>query len=256
MKATLKIFALGLASLLVGLLILALVLQHRTLSRVQQENQLLQQQVDQLTAESEQAAMEKQRLADRVATPRPGLSTQLPQEQLAELLRLRGQVGRMRALERGDEQSRRDRMQAAQAKLTNAEVSLARVTKLRAENLVSARELSQASFAVELLKAAAKGDETTAAQVRLRQAEAELEQVSESYRQQLVSEAEYNKSKYAVDLRRAELNGDQAAADQVRLRQAEEQLARAAELRARALISEADYNEAVLKHQTARTKAK
>jgi hypothetical protein len=256
MRATSRIFGLGLAGLLVGLLMLALVLQHQSLRSVRQENQLLQQQVDQLTAQAEQAATEKQRLADRVASPRLTPSAQLPQEQRDELLRLRGEVARLRSLKKEDEQSRRDQMQAAQAKLTKAEAELAALTKLQAQNIASTGQLNRASLAVELLKAEANGEVTAAAQVRLRQAEAELEAISELYRKQIASEGEYSKAKYTVDLRRAELSGDQAAADQVRLRQAEEELARAAELRARSLISEADYNEAVLKHQTARTKAK
>ena len=254
MKATFKIFGLGLAGLFVGLLTLALVLQHQSLRRASQENQLLRQQVDQLAAEAEQAATEKQRMADLVASPRSTPSAQLPQEQHDELLRLRGEVARLRSLGKEDEQARRDKMEAAQVKLPRAEAELAQLKRLHAQGIASAGQINQDSLAVELLKAEAKGDVTAAAQVRLRQAEAELEAISEVYRMGVASQGEYNKAKYAVDLRRAELNGDQAAADQVRLQQAEEELARATQLRAKSLISEADYNEVVLKLQTARTK--
>jgi len=251
-----KIFGLSLACLLVGMLTLALALQHQSLKRARQENQLLQLRVDQLTAEAEQAAAEKQRLADLGASRRSTPAAQLPQEQRDELLRLRAQVARLRSLAREDEQLRRDTMQAAQTKLPKAEAQLAQLTKLHAQGIASAGQINRASLAVELLKAEAKGDVTAAAQVRLRQAEVELEAISEVHRKGIASQGEYNKAKYAVDLRRAELSGDQAAADQVRLQQAEEELARATQLRAQSLISEADYNEIVLEHQTAKTKGR
>ncbi len=52
----------------------------------------------------------------------------------SELLRLRGEVGRLRLQHREIEPSGRDQMQAAQGKLADAEAELARLTKLHSEN--------------------------------------------------------------------------------------------------------------------------
>src|SRR5712671_5677810 len=168
MKTELKVTGLCLAgSLLVGM---TLTWALQALNR----ERLLQQQVDELVAHANQLAAENRRLSMVIAAQPTNAGAPLPPEPSREMLRLRGEVGRLRLQERDAEQSLRDQMQAAQAKLTNAEVQLARVTKLHSENLVSGVELSQARFTVELLKAEAKGDQAEAAQIRLRQAEEEL----------------------------------------------------------------------------------
>ena len=240
MKTALKIVGLCSVGFLVVGAIVLVVLQHQTLER---ENRLLKQEVDQLTADNNQWATEKKRLLEMIAAqPNPA---SLPQEQFIELLRLRGEVGRLRIQERETERVRRDQMRAAQITLPYAKAELERLKELHANNSVSAQQLAQTGFAVELLEAEAEGDAAKAAQVRLRQAEEELEQASELYRQQAVSEAEYNKARYAVDVARAELRGDDVEAGQIKLRQAEEELTRATELRGQSRISETEYSEAV-----------
>jgi hypothetical protein len=251
MKTALKIVGLCSVGFLVVGAIVLVVLQHQSLER---ENQLLKQQVDQLTADNNQWATEKKRLLEIIAAqPNPA---SLPQEQFIELLRLRGEVGRLRLQEREIERVRRGQMHAAQTKLPYAKAEFERLTKLHADNAVSAQQLGQARFAVELLEAEAQGDASKAAQVRLRQAEEELERASELYRQQAVSETEYNQARYAVDVARAELRGDEVEAGQIKLRQAEEELTRAAELRSQSRISEEEYNEAVLRVELLRVGTK
>jgi RNA polymerase sigma factor (sigma-70 family) len=82
----------GLAAALVAAFAVPLALQHRTQTRLQQENEALQRQVqtiDQLTAEN-------QRLADLLAQAAVPLPTRSAQTQSQEVLRLRGEVGRLR----------------------------------------------------------------------------------------------------------------------------------------------------------------
>lgn len=108
--------------LLVGIAF-ALVLQRQALNHVRQENRLLLQRVEELVAQTGQLTAETERLSKLTEAqhPKDGL---LPQEQFAELLRLRGEVGRLHLQDREAEQSRRDRMQGAQAKLPDAELNL------------------------------------------------------------------------------------------------------------------------------------
>jgi hypothetical protein len=180
-----------------------IVIQHQALDRVRQENRLLQEQVDGLSAQSEQLTAEKERLSKLTAAPQAKAGVPAAQEPSREMLRLRGEVGRLRLQERDAEQSLRDEMQAAQAKLANAEAELARLTKLHSEKLVSEIELSQAKFALESLKAEAKGDKTEAAQIRLRQAEEELARAAELRTQSLISQTEYDDAARKVESLRA-----------------------------------------------------
>jgi len=130
-----------------------------------------------------------------------------------------------------------------QIRLNQAETELDRITKLRAENLVSEQEMNQAKFAVELVKAELSGDPTQVAQVKLNQAELELDRVSKLHAEKLVSEQEVNQARFNVELRRAELAGDRAKAARVQLAQAEDAFRRATELREQNLISESEYNQ-------------
>jgi len=129
-----------------------------------------------------------------------------------------------------------------QIRLNQAESELDRMTKLRAENLVSEQDLNQARFAVELVKAELSGNPTQVAKVKLSQAELELDRVSKLHAEKLVSEQEMNLARFNVELRRAELAGDRAKVARVQLAQAEELFQRTTELREQNLISEAEYN--------------
>ena len=190
MKTTSKLLRPVITSLLVvGVAILAL--QHRYLTRSNTENHAFKQRVDQLMAENDRFKTEVSRLSQII--PRaPSGGASLPKEQTSELLRLRGEIGRLRSLERETEQLRREQMQSAQTKVSDAQAEFERLEKLHADNLVSAPELDRAKFALDLLKAKAKGDATEGVQVRLRHASKELERASELYRQNLISDAEYN----------------------------------------------------------------
>jgi hypothetical protein len=179
-------------------LTLGLIYQRQELKRAHRENSLLQEQGSRLTAQVEELASEKGRLAKLIETQ----STNA--EQSSELLRLRGQAGRIQLQERETEQSRREQMRAAQAKLTAAEVQLGRMTKLHSENLVSADQLSQARFAAEVLRAEARGDKAEVFQIRLRQAEEQLANAAELHRQSLISQVEYDEAVRRVEALRGE----------------------------------------------------
>ena len=93
--------------------------------------------------------------------------------------------------------------EVAAARLNQAETELDRMTKLRAENLVSEQDLNQARFNVELRRAELAGDRAKVARVQLAQAEDAFQRASELYKQNLISEAEYNREKAELELRRA-----------------------------------------------------
>lgn len=192
-----------LAVFLLAGMTLMLVRQQQALDRLRGQNRSLQQQVDGLTTQADQLAEEKERLSRLAAAQEAKAGIPLAREQFSELLRLRGKVGSLRLQEREIEQSRRERMQAAQEKLTNAEVDLARLTKAHSENLVSSAELTNAWFTVELLKAEARGDTASAAQVRLQQAAEELARASELRSQSLISQTEYDQALRKVESLRA-----------------------------------------------------
>jgi len=201
MKTTLRF-----AGLCVAVFLLAsfgIAFHRRALDRVQQENTLLRQQIDELMAHSEQLAAEKARLSIALAAGRTTTDTPVPQAPSREALRLRGEVGRLRLQDRESEQARCEQMQAAQAKLTNAEVELARLTMAHSEKLVSSAELTNAWFTVELLRAEARGDTAGAAQVRLQQAEEELARATELRSQSLISQTEYDQAVRKVESLRA-----------------------------------------------------
>src|SRR5262245_32025413 len=83
------------AGLLVGLAG-TVVMQHATIDRLRQENRSLQQQVEQLTAQSVQFATEKDELSKSIAAQPANATSPPSQDQSSEVLRLRGEVGRMR----------------------------------------------------------------------------------------------------------------------------------------------------------------
>src|SRR5262249_47280086 len=134
-----------------------------------------------------------------LAPREPQSNTPAGQEQFSELLRLRGEVGRLRSQEREAEQARQREMLAAKAKVPEAEAQLARLKKLYSQKVVSEQEFNQFQLEVALLKAAANGDQAEAARIRLQQAEAELARAARLRSQSLISQTEYDEA-----LRKAE----------------------------------------------------
>jgi hypothetical protein len=70
---------------------------------------------------------------------------------------------------------------------------------LHSENLVSVAELDHARFALELLKAQAKGDTAGVARIRVEQAESELSRAAELRSQSLLSQTEYDEALRKVE---------------------------------------------------------
>jgi multidrug resistance efflux pump len=134
---------------------------------------------------------EKEQLSKPVAAQNAKAATPQAQEQTGELLRLRGEVGRLHLQDREQEQVRRDELEIARAKIPDAEAELARLTKLYSDKLISTQELSHATVVVELLKADANGDKAEAARFRLRQAEEELARSAQLRSQSAISQGEY-----------------------------------------------------------------
>ena len=194
MKSTSKLVTRGVAILVLASMGVMFVVQQQALKRVRQQNGLLQQQVDELTAQAKQLADERERVSKLIAVQEANAGSPLAPEPSSELLRLRGEVGRLRLQERESEQSRRDEMQAAQAQIPNAETELARLTKLHSKNLISTAELEQARSNLELLKAQAKGDAAEVPRVKLQQAEAELARADELRKRSLISQTEYDEA--------------------------------------------------------------
>src|SRR5262249_7514072 len=70
-----------------------LAIQHQSQAKLREENQLLRQQLE----KQADLAAENERLAGIIATTAQTQPNLLPQDQLNELLRLRGEVGRLRS---------------------------------------------------------------------------------------------------------------------------------------------------------------
>jgi hypothetical protein len=205
MKTTSKFATACLAAGVVGLAG-TVVMQHATIDRLRQENGSLQQQVERLTAQSNQFAAEKTDLSKLIAA-QPVQATQSPgQEQSSEVLRLRGEVGRMRLEVKDSEDSRRAEMQAAQNKIADAEINLARLTKMHAVGAISEPELSHAQFAIQLLKAEAKGDKPLAARIRLQEAEQDLARATKMLNVGVISQSEYDDAARKVESLRTGTN--------------------------------------------------
>ncbi len=177
-----------------------LLLQRQALERLQQEKRSWQQKVGELSGRVDQLLLDKAQLEQALAT-NTRATAPLAEEQTRELLRLRGEAGQWHLQERQLEQSRWNEMQAAQAKLPEAEALYARLTNFG--DLVSSVELQRARFKVELLRAQAGGNSGEVAQVRLRQAEEELTRATELRRQSLISQTEYDEALRKVVLLRS-----------------------------------------------------
>ena len=105
----------------------------------------------------------------------------------------------MRLEVKESEESRRAEMQSAQNKIADAETNLARLTKMFAVGAVSEPEVSHAHFAVQLLKAEAKGDEGLAAQFRLQEAEQDLGRATKMRNVGVISQSEYDDAARKVE---------------------------------------------------------
>ena len=256
MKSSSKVAIRLLLSLLVLSMAGLIVVQHERVAQVQAKERALQHQVDALNAQVSQLMGEEARLLKLIKAQQAGADTSQGPDQFTELLKLRGEVGRLLLENRDAQQWRRADMQAAAARLPNAEAELAQASQMVSNNTISEGELSRARFAVELLKAEAAGDKARAAQVRLRQAEYELARVTQLRANNIVSEQEFAKAQFAVDLLKAEASGDEPQAARLRLSQAQYELDRATELRKRMLISEAEYDAAARKVDSYRNGAK
>lgn len=156
---------------------------------------MLRQQLVDAAARAEELVAENARLS-------ASATAAIPEPPSRELLRLRGEAGRLRVAEREAQQVRLTEMQAAQAKLTNAEVELARMMKLYSEKVVTVADLNRARHNVEVLKAEAKGDAAEVARVRLREAEEELALATELRKRGVMSHAEYEEAVRKLELLR------------------------------------------------------
>jgi serine/threonine protein kinase len=92
-------------------------------------------------------------------------------------------------------------------RLEQAETELDRITKLRAENLVSEQEVNQARFNLDLRRAELAGDRAEAARVQLARAENAFQHASKLHEQKLISEGNYNQRKAELELWRAYVRG-------------------------------------------------
>lgn len=212
MNRALKLSGICLGASLLIALMLRLVSQSQTVERLRRENLSLKQQLDDLTAQVDQLSGEKEGLLKLIPDQQEQMASPLAQNQLAELLRLRGEVGRLHVeLNRAEqsnpgkqaEQVNQEQVQAALAKLPDAEAKLERLAKLHSDGLVSDTELTQAEFAVRVLKAEATGDKTEVAQIKLQQAEAEFERAGKLREQSVISQQEYEEARQnAEELKR------------------------------------------------------
>jgi hypothetical protein len=178
-------------------------MQHAAIDRLRQENRSLQQQVEQLTAQADQFAAEKEQLSKLIAAQPATAGSPNGQQPSSEVLRLRGEVGRMRLEVKDSEDSRRAEMQAAQNKIADAETNLARLTKMHAVGAVSEPELSHAQFTVQLLRAEANGDKPLVAKIRLQEAEQDLARATNMRNVGVISQSEYNEAARKVESLRA-----------------------------------------------------
>jgi len=205
MKTTSTVTTACLAAGLVGLAGTVL-MQHETINRIQEENHSLQEEVQRLTAQADQFAVEKEELSKLVSVQPANAPPSSGQEPSGEVLRLRGEVGRMRIEVRETEDSRPAEMQMAQSKVAEAETNLARLTKLREVDAISEHELSRAQFAVQMLKAEANGDRALAKQIRLQEAEQDLARATELRKVGVISQSEYDDAARKVESLRTGTN--------------------------------------------------
>jgi len=206
MKTTAKIATVCLAVFLLVGLAGTVLRQHTAINLLRQENRSLQQQIEQLIAQSDQFAAEREQLSKLNAAQPAKAGSSPVQKPSSEVLRLRGEVGRMRVEVKDAEDSRRAEMQAAQNKIADAETNLARMAKMHAVGAISEPELSHAQFAVQLLKAEAKGDKALGAKIRLQEAEQDLARATKMWNVGVISQSEYDEAARKVESLRTRTN--------------------------------------------------
>lgn len=199
MNRALKLVGICLGASLLIALTLMVVIQSQTVQRLQQENLSLKQRLDDLTAKADQLFAPNTGLLKLIPDQQEQAAPPLAQKQLAELLRLRSEVGRMRVELNQAEQANREQMQAAVAKLPNAEADLELARKLHSDRLISDADFQEAQFGVRVLKAEARGDRAEVAQVKWQQAEAEFADATELRAKSLISQTEYEKAGQKAD---------------------------------------------------------
>ena len=233
--------------------------QHRVRSILRQENAALRAQVAQqslLEDENHRLSTALAAVTDSAGrTPAPASS-----EQLTELLRLRGEVGRLRRQDldfktRLMEQEQEDPAVVARVKLPFAQADLEKLTRLHGQKLVSDSQLREAEANVALLSAEARGDLNEAAALRVQAAEESLQRLSELHVQKLASDQSLLKAKRELELRRAEQTGDRAAVARLRLQHAEEEAARLKTLYDQKLIGEFEMKQAAVEVELLRAKS-
>jgi hypothetical protein len=180
--------------------------QQVEITRLREEKLALQQQVEELNARMEKLAAEKEAFSNSAAA-RDGITvaTNSP-DTSGELLRLRGEVSRLRWAEQELDQGRLTAMQAAQARLADARAELDRARKMREVGAISESDLIKADFDAQALEAAAKGDTAEEARIRLRQAEAELARAGLMRNAGAMSQGEYEAAAKKVEEMRAKVH--------------------------------------------------
>ena len=180
--------------------------QRHDLDQLREEKQALELRADELKTQLAKQAAEWERLANSLTAQPPMTNAVSDPAQQRELLRLRSEVGHLRREHQDVEQSRRDEMAAAQARIPGAEAELSRMTNMLAVGAIGAREVSAAQFAVQLLKAQAAGDKAEEARVRVQQAETDLGFVGKMRAVGMISQSEYDEAVQKVVAAKAALN--------------------------------------------------
>jgi hypothetical protein len=180
--------------------------QRVEITRLREEKLALQQQLEELNARTEKLAAEKEAFSNSAAA-QDGITvaTNTP-DTSGELLRLRGEVSRLRWAEQELDQGRLTAMQAAQARLADARAELVRARKMREVGAISESDLIKADFEAQALEAAAKGDTAEEARIRLRQAEAELARAGLMRNAGAMSQGEYEAAAKKVEEMRAKVH--------------------------------------------------
>ena len=133
-------------------------------------------------------------------------NSRLASEQFRELLRLRGEVSRLRRLEADQNQKLNEQRQLAFKKLPEAEEKLKRLGVLHSEGVLSASELNKANLEVQLLAAEVKGaSEIEKNKIKLQFAEQDLARFTELHKAGVISQTEFEKASATVQTLKASL---------------------------------------------------
>lgn len=258
MKATFKNGSICVAALICAVMAVVIWKQNQEMSRIRSENEQLNEQLVELKGLAERLAEDKSRLTKSAAADQTSGGT-LGREQFLELLRLRGEHGRLMDFERQADEGRREQMKAAEAGLVKAESALEHATRLHSKGFVTDEDVAQAEFAVEALRAQAKGDMAEAARIKseaaLAKAESDLAFAERLHAKGVVVAAHVDRARLNLAELEAQARGDTAEVARIRVLKADEELQRAAELSRKSMISEEAYKEAVRNLEAAKAAA-